>query len=346
MHGRASLTVCGGVVAILAGTAVAGESVGVTTLQVAAPDRGRELAVTLWYPADPGGTAVLHGDTPVFEGTEALAEAPVAGGPFPLVLVAHGGMRSAPHLSGWIGAGLAANGVLAAVVHPPRLGPDDAAIAVQEIWKRPADLSAVLTALETDPDWSAHIDADRVGGVGFFLGGTSVLTLAGAEIDAVRYARSCDDAGAGMDCAWLAESGVDLDEVDLAPLGRSQHDPRVRTVVAVDPELTESFAVESVASIDVPVEIINLGSPGTIMRGLDASGIVGVVPDLSYTTVADATPFSAFSVCKPRGPAILADETGSDALCRERGETSREAIHATLAAMIVDALDHGLSATD
>ena len=169
------------------------EMIGVTTMTIDAPDRDRALNVTLWYPAKAGGTSVRVGDNSVFEGVEGQQDAPIADGPFPIILVLHGGIRAAPNHSNWIGSRLAARGFVAAVVWGPTLGPCDAEIAMNEIWRRPADLSATLSALENDPKWSGHLDHEKIGAVGFFLGGTSVLSLVGAKLDADQFVGSCDE---------------------------------------------------------------------------------------------------------------------------------------------------------
>jgi predicted dienelactone hydrolase len=300
------------------------------------PDGDRTLHVTLWYPAKAGGTSVRVGDSPVFEGIEGQQDAPVADGPLPIILVSHGGIRAAPNHGNWLGSRLAARGFVAAVVRGPTLGPRDADIALHEIWRRPADLSAALSALENDPKWAGHL-GDKAGAVGFFLGGTSVLALVGAQLDAARFMRSCDE-GTGVDCAWFAESGIDLHSLDTQSLTRSNLDPRVKVAIAVDPELVTSFAAESLAGITVPVEIINLGRLEATEPGLPAGELASVIPEARYHTISGAAPFSAFSPCKPQGPAILREEGESDAICQEPGDQSREAIHVQLVELIADAL--------
>lgn len=326
--------------AFLGPSAMAGGPPGVTTMAVGAPESGRELTVTLWYPAQPGGTPILVGDNAVFAGAEGRQDAPIADGRFPLVLLSHGGLRSAPGLGGWLAARLAAQGFLIAAVQGPRLGPDDAARAPAEIWQRPADLSTALTALAEDPVWSRHANLEQVAAVGFFLGGTSVLSLAGARLAADEFMRSCDADGHGLDCAWFATSGVDLRTVDAASLARPQLDPRIDAAIAVDPEYGTSFSAESLAGIAVPVEVINLGRPGTIPPGLDASGLASASPRIVYTALPDATRFSAFSLCKPQGAAILAEDGGDDTICRD-GE-DRDRAHRELAALILARLKERL----
>jgi predicted dienelactone hydrolase len=92
--------------------------VGVTTIDV--PDGDRPLQVTLWYPAKAGGTSVWVGDSAVFEGVEGQQDAPIADGLFPMILIAHGGIRAAPNHGNWLGSGLAARGFVAAVVRGAR----------------------------------------------------------------------------------------------------------------------------------------------------------------------------------------------------------------------------------
>jgi len=239
--------------------------------------------VTLWYPAGKDGEPVLIGDTAVFVGAQGLQNASIAEGTFPVVLVSLGGMRAAPNLGGWIGRHLATQGFIAVVVQPPKLRPSDAHKAPAEIWLRPADLSAALTALETSAQWSAHIDLENVGALGFFLGGTSVLSLVGAQLDADKYSQSCDAGGTGLDCQWFAEAGVDLRQIDAKELARSSLDPRIKVAVAVDPELAASFSTDSLSAITAAIGIINLGAPDTLLPGLEASRLAKLIPGSRYS---------------------------------------------------------------
>lgn len=320
----------------------AAETVGITTMAIDVPARDRALNVTLWYPAKAGGTVVRVGDSPVFEGVEGRQDAPIADGRLPIILVSHGGIRAAPGQGNWIGSGLAARGFVAAVVRGPRLGPSDAQSALQEIWQRPADLSATLSALETAPAWSGHLDHDRVGAVGFFLGGTSVLSQVGAKLDPDRFIKSCDAGGMGVDCTWFAASGVDLRSVDTERLALSNLDPRIKVAIAVDPELAASFSSESLSSVTVPVDIVNLGGLDAIQPGLRAAELASAIPGARYDAISHATPFSAFGLCKPQGLAILRKEGESDAICQDTGGQSREVTHAELTELIAERLAHPL----
>jgi predicted dienelactone hydrolase len=310
------------------------DRIGVRSITIPSPERGVELNVTVWYPAAAaGGTPILVGDNAVFNGTPAHRDAPMAGGSLPIILLSHGGLRAAPNQDGWIASRLAAEGFVVATPQQPDPGGLSAADAVQEIWLRPGDLSATLTALERDPVLAGKIAPQEVGVLGFLLGGSSALALAGARRDAGAYAESCDPGGTGVDCGWFAKSGVDLHKIDLAKMGRSDLDPRIKAVVSVDPEIAATFTATSLSGIAIPVHIINLGRQDTMLPGLRAAGVTGHIPEAQYDRMPDATRFDVFGECKPEGPAILRDEGDDESLCQD-GALPRAEIHAQLAAMI------------
>ncbi len=309
-------------------------AVGFRSLIAPAPARGGVIEISLWYPAAAKGKPALIGGNAIFQGVAVERDAPVMVGPLPLILLSHGGMRAAPNLGAWIAARLAASGFVVAMPRLPDPRSLSAREAPREIWLRPADLSATLTAVDKEAVFVGRSDRSRVGVLGLFLGGSAALALAGGELDAQSYARSCDRGGTGLDCAWYAKEGVDLDAVDAGQLEGSKRDERIRVAVLVDPELSGSFTTASLAGISVPVEIINLGAADEIPTGLNAASLARAIPDAHYETLPDATQFSAFSECQPKGAAILRSDGEDEALCQDGGGRSRAEIHAQLAAMI------------
>jgi predicted dienelactone hydrolase len=328
---------------VSAANAAPEDRVGVRSTTLSVPTRGQAVELTVWYPTAGGGSPEKIGNSKIFQGIPTLRNAPAADGHYPVILIAHGGFRAAAFHEGWIAAYLAGRGYIVGVTRPPALGPRDAQLAVQEIWLRPADLSAALSVIENDPLLSARIKPNSVGAIGFFLGGTSVLGLAGARLDPQSYKHLCDKPEAGADCAWFAKAGVDLGRTDASRLARSHLDPRIKVVVAVDPELSKSFDPASLTAIKIPVTIINLGHSGMRHPAFDAESLGRTIPHASYDTVADAVAFSAFSLCTPRGPALLQEE-GDEMICRDGGGRSREEIHRELAGKIESAFKRGLSA--
>ncbi len=79
-------------------------------------------------------------------------------------------------------------------------------------------MTAALSALETHPVWSEHIDHDKVAALGFFLGETSALSLIGAELGAQSYIKTCDDGGNAEICNADTEVGRQSLHADLAAM--------------------------------------------------------------------------------------------------------------------------------
>jgi predicted dienelactone hydrolase len=325
-------TIC---VAALANPAAAAD-VGIKTIATDAPHRGRSIETLIWYPAAAGGTEESVGDNPLFVGVPARRDAPMAEGRFPLVVVSHGSGGNAANLS-WLATALAEQGfIVAAPNHPGTTSGDSRPSDTIKLWERPADLSAVLSGLLADAEMGGRIDARHVGLAGFSLGGYSVLATAGARVDANAYAAYCDTNNEMPDCVWFAKGGVELHrDLDTARVNRSHRDARFSSVVSIDPALAQAYAKESLAAMDIPALVINLGRPGdNVPLGIDAAALLKHLPGAEYRTIADGFHFSFLGVCKPNGKQVLAAEGETDPLCEDGGGRQRPEIHRELASMI------------
>jgi predicted dienelactone hydrolase len=323
-------------------TAEAADEVGVGTLTVQVPERGGTMDSTLWYPAGPGGQTMLIAENALFRGVSASQNAPAIGGSHPLVLLSQGGLRSGPNIGAWMASRLAMRGFVVAMLRQPDPHSQSPQKTLEELWLRPADISATLTAIENDASLIGRIDPNKVGVLGFQIGGTAALALAGARLDPSSFAHSCDPGGTEVDCAWFAKAGVDLHAVDAVRLARSSLDRRIKAVFVIDPELSTNFTAASLADISLPVRVVNLGSPKAIWPGLNASALAQALSNAQYETVADATQFSSFPECKPQAAATLGAE-GEEPLCDDAGGQSRAEIHDQLAAMVAAAFRVNLS---
>jgi predicted dienelactone hydrolase len=323
-------------VAMLAGAAAAEDPVGVRQIVASSAARGADLDVTVWYPAQAGGAPVVLGESVFFQGTPALRDAPIAAGKFPLILLSHGaGLAGNPQAVSWIATPLARQGfVVAAPTHPGNSGKNRSAAETMKIWRRPADLSATLDAMERDSVFAAHLVPGQVGALGLSVGGGTALAIAGARIDPQRLAGYCDtDLRNASLCEWVRQSGVDLHALDLQSAGHDNHDQRIRFAMAIDPAPIDVFAFKSFSGISIPVELVNLGRPGKIPATADASQAAKTIAQARYATIGDASHFSMFAECKPGASEIAAAEEIGDPICMDGGGRSRYEIHEQLIEM-------------
>lgn len=326
-------------------SAVASEVVGVRQIAAPSKERGGNLTVTLWYPADEGGKRVTLGESAFFVGTDARLEAPISRGKYPLIVLSHGaGLGGTPQAMSWIATPLAKQGfIVAAPAHPGNTGANRSAAETMKLWLRPADISATLDAVEQTLLFEKHLEAGRVGILGLSMGGNTALALAGARLDPVRLASYCDtDALNPSLCEWVRQSGVNLHTMDMHLASRNNLDARIKFAMAIDPAPVDVFQINSFSTVKIPVEIVNLGKPGEIPQTALASGIAKAIPRSTYYTIEDASHYSMFGECKPGASELAVSEKVGDPVCSDGGRLSRLEIHNQLIVMAIEAFSRAL----
>ncbi len=304
---------------------------GITYSQAYAPARDTDVDFTIWYPATPGGRQIKAGVNGVFYGTEAGRGAPHAQGKFPMIIISHGAGGNAGQF-GWIASELAQAGYVVVLPnHPGTTSMNASAHAAVRVWERPADISAVIDQITTNPQNYPYIDSSRIMALGFSAGGYTAMAVAGARVDPDALQHFCDEGDHGMsDCAFLARGGVDLHALDLAPVAQDLRDPRISAAIVIDPGIVETLTEPSLAEIDIQMLILNLGAEHTIPAGVYARQAAELIPNATYKIIDDAIHFSFLAECKAKGAAILAREGEPDLLCDDAGGRSRHDIHQEL----------------
>ena len=316
---------------------------GFDRMDVPARHRALPIAASLWYPAGRATYRAVIGENALFTGVPAFVGAAVAEGRYPLILLSHGSGGAMEGLA-WLSARLAAQGaIVLAVNHPGTTSGDSSPRRTMRLAPRAADLGAALEAVLGDPQFAPHIDRERISALGFSLGGTTVLGLAGIRFDAEAFADYCREAGdEAAGCDFLAKGGVRLDALPEA-FSADMRDLRVSAVVSVDPGFTHSAVEESLAGVRVPLLFVNLGEeerwPGVDV-GPQGSGLAARVAGARHVAVAPAWHFSFLGLCKPQGAELLR-KWEDDPICDDPRGSDRATVHEEIVGIVADFL--GLS---
>lgn len=318
--------------------------VGRAEFQVPAVAGRPGFATRLWYPTL-SGPALPQGRNPVRQGYLAVPDgAPLeAAAPAPLIVMNHGSGGSGEGMA-WLGVELARRGALViAADHPGSSGGDPERPELLQIWQQPRDVGQLLDALLASP-WGARVDAKRIAVVGFSLGGTAAISLAGGRLDFERFPRFCQSHEDGACRAFRARFAA-LDAGFYQRANADLREPRIRAAVAIAAGLTESLTEASLRSLPTPLLLISGERDGQLPPATHVKPIVGWLPAHSrYLEIEQAWHFSFLPLCTPRGAALLAESNESFA-CEEAASKLREQIHAeALAASIAFLREQGVLA--
>ncbi|MDF3383118.1 MULTISPECIES: hypothetical protein [Sulfitobacter] len=290
-------------------------------------ENGLPLSVSIWYPSEEKSSGTVGGN-PVFEGVAAAPNAEFTQSSLPLVILSHGGLRSATDSGAWLSSSIARAGFVVAEVNAQR--PDNAEAAVNEIWQRPQNISRAIDLVLADSTWGPRIDETTVSVAGFALGATAALSVGGAELDVTGYLHSCapEREQPGPDCGWFAAQGVDMSATNPDGLAGMARDPRVTSVIAINPEYSEDLGS---TPADVRALSISLGELArTLADGQPAPSLV----------MPQASAFDGFAACTVAGPKILMEEEGDASICGGSLD-ARRAIHKDVSDAIISFLNGG-----
>lgn len=318
---------------LFACAAARGESIVGIDERAFSPDRERHwrgaadhhLLTRIWYPSAGSSTAQRRTIGGIFLGQPVSAGAPFEeGARHPLLLLSHGTGGGADSLD-WLAVSLAARGyIVAGVNHPGNnaLGPltwDGFTLW----WERAADLTDVLDAMLEDPVFGPHIEANRIGAIGFSLGGYTVLSLAGGRTDRDAFLAFCasPERDAGCQPPEMKESGPQppANSVETARSGQSFKDGRVRAVLALAPALGEAFHAGSFEDVTAALALAGGDQDKIVPPASNIRRYASLLPKAHLTMIDGAGHYSLLDECVPGAVPLLCDELPG---------VSRAAIHA------------------
>ncbi|OLP59328.1 hypothetical protein BJF93_04920 [Xaviernesmea oryzae] len=301
---------------------------GTRWITVVPAHRDQPENVLITYPALKDGTAYTLGADELWTGVPARREATPVAEKFPLVILSHGSGGNAASL-GWLSTALARNGfIVAAPNHLHSTSGDSIPVESIEVWERAKDISALIDRLAEDTSWNTLIDPDRIGVIGFSLGGTTAMLSAGARASLSDFAAYCASAeGKDGGCNWFMRGGVDLAKVDETAFNGSYRDGRIHALVAVDPGFAKAFQPESLKTLGIPTFFLNLGTGEAVEPGVRAETLARNVPGAGFAAIPKAIHFTFLGVCNPDGAEVLKRYGEDDPVCSDGGDVPRSELH-------------------
>lgn len=317
---------------------------GFRQITLKAPE-SRTLNVAVWYPTVSTQAAETIGDNPAFVGLPVIRNAPPTPGTHPLIVLSHGYKGSWRNLS-WIATAMVKQGyIVAAPDHPGTTTFEQNPVEAKKLWLRPGDLSHVIDALIAQPELAGRADIGRIAAVGHSLGGWTVMALAGARFDPVRFQYDCQLHALLAGCMLRQTLGIDMSSSQLS-LSGSYRDERIKAVVSLDLGLARGFTPESLAAINIPVLILAAQVDGDDVPAQQESGYLaaGLPPRwVKFERVKGATHFSFMQLCKPGAEALLNEDVpGDGVLCHDGEGAYRAEIHKGLSRKISAFLNSSL----
>ncbi len=184
-------------------------------------------------------------------------------GQAPVIVFSHG-LTSSPEARHQWASHLASHGIV--VVLPQHPGSDAQQVAdfqaglssdvfeVQEFIDRPLDITFVLNELErlNPTEFEGRLKLDQVGVGGHSLGGYTALAVAGAELNFDHLQEVCDDNFIYLNMSLLLQCQA----LELPRETYRFRDPRVNSVLLVNPVNSSVFGPEGLAAVTVPVMVI------------------------------------------------------------------------------------------
>lgn len=254
------------------------------------------IVVALYYPTEAPSRANAMGPFTPHVAVQGLPEATVKG----LIVLSHGtGGSELAHSS--LAEALARDGYLVAALRHPGDNWQDRSLLKDRsgayFSERPRQVTRVIDALLSDPQWRERIARDasgpRIGAVGHSAGGYTVLALAGGAPDLSRIASHCS-AEPGEDpifCSLSTRERVPGTVGSGPRPDTSLADARVRAVVALAP-LGVVFTAGSLAKIRIPVALYEAEGDRFLVPRYHAEWVARNVPGVQMYRVPNAWHFA------------------------------------------------------
>lgn len=227
------------------------KAIGVRTLQYEDKTRDRPITVELWYPTDDTTAPLDIPSDKIWIHPKELRDVEISSKQslYPFILMSHGHKGDRRERS-WLAELLVRRGfIVASVDHYGSAWNQYNPLAAIFFWDRAKDISFTLGQLLENSIFKNHLDSDRIGFVGYSLGGMTGLALAGAQAKnaqaiAQKYKQEISELPPEM-----------LEKVDYSAAEKNYHDPRIKAFLLLCPA-TFAYPSETFRQIKVPIGLI------------------------------------------------------------------------------------------
>lgn len=283
---------------------------GVTRISVSDEDR---FDTFVWYPTDAEEIPWQAGPFPI----SASHNAPIAAGQFPVLLLSHGGGAGggSPLVLRSLSSYLARQGFI--VVTPIH--------GKTPFLHRPRQITDAFKAMMVDPRFATHADTNKLGMLGFSLGGAVALQLAGGVPDFEHLATYCaahpDDAkscGTGPGDKTTAAPSKHAQTPDISP-----QTPRlpVKALALLDP-FAVLYTPTGLAAVKIPTLVFRPKQSDLGEENLNA--LIGGLPYPPSVDYVSGGHFVMTDVCPPALKSIAPE------VCNDAQDVDRAAIQAEI----------------
>ena len=226
------------------------EVIGVQTFEYTDSSRNRPVLVELWYPTDENSSAQnVEEDVWIHPKEARGVSLSSKNTKYPLIVMSHG-HRGDRRERTWLADSLARHGyIVAAVEHHGNAWYKYDPKMSFKFWERAKDITFSLTQILNEPGIKDHIDQERVGFVGYSMGGMTGLALAGAQ---AKYAQAISKVLHEQTGEITLEefNGLDFSEAD-----KDYQEPRIRSILLICPA-TFAYLPEALKTVKTPIGLL------------------------------------------------------------------------------------------
>lgn len=278
---------------------------GITTVRFHDEVRDRPLVTEIWYPVD-DSTHANHVEGLWVRCPEARdAPLKLSSTKYPLIVMSHGNWGDRMNNS-WIAETLAANGyIVASMDHYGNTWNNKIAECFVRIWDRPQDVSFVIDQILKDERFGPHINCDKIGFIGYSLGGQTGIWIAGGQF--TKFDKPDMNSLPADQIPTTVNEDV-INSIDFTPACHSYRDPRVAAVFVMAPALGYLFDMASLQSISVPVYIV--ASEGDKVTPIESSAkiLASTIKKAAFTLIPGSANHYVFLNEVTKGGKMLLDK--------------------------------------